>query len=69
VVAVHHDKAEPPAAGAEGSRSGAAQPQINPSLPDGVVDLAAYRWRPWPGWWGRWHLATWTAAERSRRPA
>jgi hypothetical protein len=32
-----------------------------------VLDLAAWRWRPWPGWWGAWHLATWTAAERSGR--
>jgi hypothetical protein len=37
------------------------------SLPRGVVDLAAWRWRVWPGYWGTWHLATWSVAERSRR--
>jgi hypothetical protein len=31
-----------------------------------VVDLDAWRWRPWPGWWGSHHLATWSVAERSR---
>jgi hypothetical protein len=63
------DKREPRPllAGAPQNRS--AVPQINPSLPDGVVDLNAYRWRLWPGWWGCWHLATWTVAERSRRVA
>jgi hypothetical protein len=61
------DKAEPPAAvAAGGSQSRAAKRQITPSLPDGVADLNAWRWRAWPGWWGCWHLATWTVAERSR---
>jgi hypothetical protein len=37
------------------------------SLPRGVVDLAAWRWRAWPGWWGAYYIATWSVAERSRR--
>jgi hypothetical protein len=69
VVAVPHrpEKREPRPllAGAPQNRS--AVTLIPQSLPDGVVDLAAFRWRPWPGWWGCWHLATWSVAERSRR--
>ena len=34
-----------------------------------VVDLQAWRWRPWSGWWGTSHLATWNFAERSGRIA
>ena len=34
-----------------------------------VVDLDAWRWRPWPGWWGSRELACWSFAERSRRTA
>ena len=34
-----------------------------------VVDLDAWRWRPWPGWWGSREMACWSFAERSRRIA
>jgi hypothetical protein len=34
-----------------------------------VVTLDAWRWRPWSGWWGTSHLATWSFAERSGRIA
>jgi hypothetical protein len=34
-----------------------------------VVDLDAWRWRPWLGWWGGMELRCWTVAERSRRSA
>ena len=34
-----------------------------------VADLDAYRWRPWPGWWGSHEMACWSFAERSRRTA
>jgi hypothetical protein len=34
-----------------------------------VVKLDAWRWRPWPGWWGGREMACWSFAERSRRIA
>jgi hypothetical protein len=43
--------------------------RTTPSLPRGVVDLDAWWWRPWPGWWGGMELRCWTVAERSRRAA
>jgi hypothetical protein len=34
-----------------------------------VVDMEAFRWRPWSGWWGGREMACWSFAEWSRRIA
>jgi hypothetical protein len=55
---------------AEGQTTIPADPDRRPVDGATVVDLDERRSRrlarPWPGWWGRHELTTWTWAERSR---